>query len=159
MTDSPEVVFEPLYLDVAAPCRATDGSAGYEAQVRIRSSVAFKKGLTIPNAPATIDADFPDEWMVIVHNAIAAPVRVEHGERIAQIVLSRFEVCPWVPGQVVVTTRSGGVGWEAPVGSSSRSRASSEGEEPGRRGGARGARGAAASGMVTAAKEGAASRV
>lgn len=85
--------------------------AGYEAQVRPRSGAAFKKGLAIPNAPGTVDADFPDEWRVIVRNATTAPLTIAHGERIAQMVLHRYEVLPFVYGAVGRTTeRSGGFG-------------------------------------------------
>lgn len=84
---------------------------GYEAQLRMRSSVAFRKGLTMPNAPGTIDADYPDEWLVMLRNDSAAPARIEHGERIAQAVLARYEALEWIPGTVGITTsRSGGVG-------------------------------------------------
>jgi dUTP pyrophosphatase len=77
---------------------------GYEAQIRPRSGTTFKKGLDIPNAPGTIDADYPEEWMVIVRNPGASTIRIEHGERIAQMVLSRFEVLPVTFGAVAVTT-------------------------------------------------------
>jgi dUTP pyrophosphatase len=77
---------------------------GYEAQIRPRSGTTFKKGLDIPNAPGTIDADYPEEWMVIVRNPGASAIRIEHGERIAQMVLSRFEVLPVAFGSVAVTT-------------------------------------------------------
>ena len=84
---------------------------GYEAQVRPRSGAAFKKGLTIPNAPGTIDSDFPDEWRVIVRNATNQALTIEHGERIAQMVLHRYEVLPFVPGPVGRSTdRTGGFG-------------------------------------------------
>lgn len=84
---------------------------GYEAQVRPRSGASFRKGLEIPNAPGTIDADFPDEWMVIVRNGTAAPMRIVHGERIAQAVLARYEVLPWSGGAVRASTdRAGGFG-------------------------------------------------
>lgn len=84
---------------------------GFEAQVRLRSSVAFKKGLVLPNAPGTIDADYPDEWLVMLKNDSSDMVVIEHGERIAQIVLNRFEVLPWTPGTVGISTnRTGGVG-------------------------------------------------
>jgi dUTP pyrophosphatase len=84
---------------------------GFEAQVRPRSGATFKKGLDIPNAPGTIDADYPDEWMVIVRNPGRAVIRIEHGERIAQMVLARFEVLPIEHGAVgVVTERRGGFG-------------------------------------------------
>jgi dUTP pyrophosphatase len=84
---------------------------GIEAQIRPRSGTTFKKGLAIPNSPGTIDSDFPDEWMVLVKNPTASPIRVEHGERIAQMVLARFEVLAIETGRVEVTTdRIGGFG-------------------------------------------------
>jgi len=84
---------------------------GYEAQVRPRSGTTFKRGLQIPNAPGTVDADFPDEWMVLVRNANAHPLRIEHGERIAQMVLHRFEVLGFEQGTVSISTdRAGGFG-------------------------------------------------
>lgn len=85
--------------------------SGLEAQLRLRSSVAFKRGLIMPNAPATIDPDYPGEWMVIVANNIAEPVTVEHGERIAQIVFSRFQIVTLTDGAVGITSdRVGGIG-------------------------------------------------
>lgn len=85
--------------------------AGHEAQIRPRSGAAFKHALEIPNAPGTIDADYPEEWMVMVRNAGTAHLRLAHGDRIAQMVLQRFEVLPFVPGRVSVSTdRAGGFG-------------------------------------------------
>ena len=84
---------------------------GIEAQIRPRSGTTFKKGLQIPNAPGTIDSDYPDEWMVIVRNPSDDMIHVKHGERIAQMVLSRYEVLPVESGMVGVTTsRVGGFG-------------------------------------------------
>jgi dUTP pyrophosphatase len=84
---------------------------GIEAQIRPRSGTSFKKCLQIPNAPGTIDSDFPDEWMVLVRNPMQAPIRIDHGERIAQMVLARHEVLPIELGGVGVTTsRVGGFG-------------------------------------------------
>lgn len=84
---------------------------GCEAQIRPRSGTTFKKGLLIPNSPGTIDADYPDEWMVLVRNPGTRPVRIEHGERIAQMVLHRYEVLPIELGRVDrSTSRSGGFG-------------------------------------------------
>ena len=156
-----QVVFEPLYPDVVAPVRATQGSAGYdvcahvrgrtlatvmglesgslqvadrlvleprirvavplgfrarlpvglEAQIRLRSSTAFRRGLIMPNAPATIDADYPGEWMVLLTNTAEEPVEIGHLERIAQIVFSRVETVEWNSGRVSISTdRSGGLG-------------------------------------------------
>lgn len=84
---------------------------GFEAQVRIRSSIAFKRGLILPNAPGTIDADYPDEWLVMVKNDSQQMVAIDHGERIAQVVLSRFEALEWKCGPVSISTdRKGGFG-------------------------------------------------
>jgi len=84
---------------------------GYEAQVRIRSSIAFKRGLILPNAPGTIDADYPDEWLIMMKNASAQSVAIKHGERVAQVILNRVEVLPWVEGKVDISTnRVGGFG-------------------------------------------------
>lgn len=84
---------------------------GFEAQVRPRSGASFRKGLEIPNAPGTIDADYPDEWMVIVRNGTDAPMPIVHGERIAQVVFARYEVLEWTASSVTATTeRVGGFG-------------------------------------------------
>jgi dUTP pyrophosphatase len=85
--------------------------AGYEAQVRIRSSMAFKRGLVLPNAPGTIDADYPDEWLVMVKNDSYRTAEIGHGERIAQVVLNRVALLPWIEGEVGVwSDRRGGLG-------------------------------------------------
>lgn len=65
--------------------------AGYEVQVRPRSGLALKKGITVLNAPGTIDADYRGEVMVILVNLSNAPFVIENGERIAQLVLARHE--------------------------------------------------------------------
>ena len=84
---------------------------GIEAQIRPRSGAAFKKGLHVANAPGTVDCDYPDEWMVPVRNGGVGPLVIEHGERIAQVVLARYEVLPFVTGSVSATTsRAGGFG-------------------------------------------------
>lgn len=84
---------------------------GIEAQIRARSGTALKLGLILANGPGTIDPDYTGEWGVLVLNASSTPVRIAHGDRIAQLVLARFEVLPFVPGAVVQTTdRAGGFG-------------------------------------------------
>lgn len=71
--------------------------AGYEAQIRPRSGLALKKGITVLNSPGTIDADYRGEIGVILINLSAEPVTIEHGERICQMVIARHE-------QVTLTT-------------------------------------------------------
>ena len=84
---------------------------GYEAQVRPRSGTSLNTDLVIVNSPGTIDADYPDEWCVPVKNGGTGPLTVRHGERIAQLVLSRFETLPFAVGRVGRTTdRAGGFG-------------------------------------------------
>lgn len=85
--------------------------AGYEAQVRPRSGTSLKTELVIVNSPGTIDADYPDEWCVPVKNGGATPMTVRHGDRIAQMVLARFETLAFTTGSVLRSTdRSGGFG-------------------------------------------------
>lgn len=84
---------------------------GIEAQIRPRSGQAFKHALTIPNAPGTVDADYAEEWMVIVRNDAPAARRIEHGERIAQAVFARHVPLELREGMVQRSTeRAGGFG-------------------------------------------------
>lgn len=72
---------------------------GYEAQVRPRSGLAYKHGLTVLNAPGTIDADYRGEiGVLLVHHGQAA-FTIEPGERIAQLVVARYSRVEWVPVQ------------------------------------------------------------
>lgn len=64
---------------------------GVEMQVRPRSGLALKHGVSVPNAPGTIDPDYRGELKVILINHGAEPVRIRRGERVAQLVFSRFE--------------------------------------------------------------------
>jgi len=82
-----------------------------EAQIRPRSGQAFKQALTIPNAPGTVDADYAEEWMVIVRNDAPATRRILHGERIAQVVFARHVSLQLREAPVTRTTeRAGGFG-------------------------------------------------
>ena len=68
---------------------------GYEIQVRPRSGLAAKHGITVLNSPGTIDADYRGELKVILVNLSNEPFIIESGERIAQIVLAKHEVIDW----------------------------------------------------------------
>lgn len=81
--------------------------AGYEAQVRPRSGLALKKGVTVLNAPGTIDADYRGELCVILINLSAEPFVIEDGERIAQLVIARHEQVEWQPVEVLNETARG----------------------------------------------------
>ena len=68
---------------------------GYEIQVRPRSGLAFKKGITVLNSPGTIDADYRGEIGVLLVNLSSEPFDIEDGERIAQLVLASHEQASW----------------------------------------------------------------
>lgn len=68
---------------------------GYEAQIRPRSGTAFKRGITLVNTPGTIDPDYRGEIMLAVINLSAEPVEIRDGERIAQMVIAKFETAQW----------------------------------------------------------------
>lgn len=68
---------------------------GYEAQVRPRSGLALKQGITVLNSPGTIDADYRGEIGVILINNSLEPVRLQDGERIAQLVIAKHEQAEW----------------------------------------------------------------
>ncbi len=68
---------------------------GYEAQVRPRSGLAAKKGITVLNTPGTVDADYRGEIGVILVNLSNKPFTVENGERVAQLVVARHERIEW----------------------------------------------------------------
>jgi dUTP pyrophosphatase len=84
---------------------------GYEAQIRPRSGVAYKHGLTVLNAPGTIDADYRDEVKVLLVNLGEAAFSFNSGERIAQMVVAKHERVEWeVTDQLSGTARTGGFG-------------------------------------------------
>lgn len=84
---------------------------GYEAQVRPRSGLAAKKGITVLNAPGTIDADYRGEIGVILVNLSNEVFTIENGERIAQLVIARHEQAEWEEVSVLEDTERGAGGF------------------------------------------------
>ena len=84
---------------------------GYEAQIRPRSGLAIKKGITILNSPGTIDADYRGEICIILVNLSAEPFVIEDGERIAQMVIARHEQAEWTEVQTLDETERGSGGF------------------------------------------------
>ena len=82
--------------------------AGYEAQVRPRSGLALKHAITMPNAPGTIDPGYRGEVRVILLNLGAAPYTVRAGDRIAQMILARYEAVEWVESELAESRRGAG---------------------------------------------------
>jgi dUTP pyrophosphatase len=84
---------------------------GFEAQIRPRSGLAIKKGITLLNAPGTIDADYRGEVKVILANISMEDFIIHDGERIAQMVISRHEHAEWIEVQELLETERGAGGF------------------------------------------------
>jgi dUTP pyrophosphatase len=84
---------------------------GYEAQVRPRSGLALKKGITVLNSPGTIDADYRGEVGVILVNLSNEEVTLEDGERVAQIVFAKVEQATWETVNELSETERGAGGF------------------------------------------------
>ncbi|MBC5838460.1 dUTP diphosphatase [Flavobacterium muglaense] len=80
---------------------------GYEAQVRPRSGLAFKNGITVLNAPGTVDADYRGEIGVILVNLSNQPFEIQNGERIAQLIIAKHERANWIEVQELSETSRG----------------------------------------------------
>lgn len=92
----------PTGLAIAIP-------SGYEGQVRPRSGLAFKHGVTVLNAPGTIDSDYRGEVKVLLANLGDMPFTIEAGDRIAQLVIARTEAVRWqAVSELSVTVRAEG---------------------------------------------------
>lgn len=84
---------------------------GFEAQVRPRSGLAAKKGITVLNAPGTVDADYRGEVGVILVNLSNEDFTIENGERVAQLVIAKHERAKWVEAQELSKTDRGAGGF------------------------------------------------
>ncbi len=84
---------------------------GYEIQIRPRSGLAFKHGITVLNTPGTIDADYRGEIKVLLVNLSNAPFSIEPGERIAQMVLAKHETLSWKTTEELPSTERGAGGF------------------------------------------------
>ena len=107
---------EPITLQPMQRCLVPTGlfmalPAGYEAQVRPRSGLAIKKGITVLNSPGTIDADYRGEICVILINLSQEPFVINDGERIAQMVISNYKQVEWNQVEVLDDTERGAGGF------------------------------------------------
>ena len=84
---------------------------GYEAQIRPRSGLALKHGITVLNTPGTIDADYRGEIGVILINLSTEDFKIEHGERICQMVIARHEQAEWIQVEELNETERGAGGF------------------------------------------------
>ncbi len=84
---------------------------GYEAQIRPRSGLALRHGLMLPNSPGTIDSDYRGELQIIVMNAGTAPIHIERGMKIAQLVLQPVPRVAWLECAALDATERGDGGF------------------------------------------------
>lgn len=102
-----DVFLEPLERKLIPTGLFIELPVGYEAQVRPRSGLALKKGITVLNSPGTIDADYRGEVMVILINLSSVRFVIQHGERIAQMIVASHETVNWETVEVLDDTTRG----------------------------------------------------
>jgi dUTP pyrophosphatase len=94
----------PTGLHIALP-------EGYEAQVRPRSGLAYRHGLTVLNSPGTVDADYRGEIKVLLVNLSDTPCAIQPGDRIAQLVVAQHAQVAWLPAEALPETQRGEGGY------------------------------------------------
>lgn len=109
-------ISEPVSLGPMQRCLVPTGlyialPEGYEAQIRPRSGLAIKKGITVLNSPGTIDADYRGEICIVLVNLSTETFVIEDGERIAQMVIARHEQAQWQEVEVLDETKRGAGGF------------------------------------------------
>ena len=114
--DLAAAVAEPLVIPPGGRAAVPTGLAialpeGFEAQVRPRSGLALKHGVTVLNSPGTIDADYRGEIQVILVNLGDAPFRIERGQRIAQLVVAPVARIAWDEAAALPASRRGNGGF------------------------------------------------
>lgn len=107
---------EPITLKPLARCLVPTGlyialPEGFEAQIRPRSGLAIKKGVTVLNTPGTIDADYRGEICIILVNLSADDFVIQDGERVAQMIIARYEQPQWEQVEVLSETERGAGGF------------------------------------------------
>ncbi|MBX2903546.1 MAG: dUTP diphosphatase [Chitinophagales bacterium] len=105
------VVLQPLERKLIPTGLYIELPLGYEAQLRPRSGLAFKHGISLPNTPATIDADYRGELKVALINLSNESFEVRNGERIAQMVVAKHEQVVWKAVEVLSNSNRGAGGF------------------------------------------------
>ncbi|MGH9624638.1 MAG: dUTP diphosphatase [Bryobacteraceae bacterium] len=102
------VVLEPGVPRAVCTGLAFEIPKGYEVQIRPRSGLALKHTITLPNSPATIDPGYRGEIRVIMLNLGKKPYEVHAGDRIAQMVLAKYEAVEWLEAELAESLRAAG---------------------------------------------------
>ena len=103
-----DVLLEPGVPQLVPTGLAIEVPPGYEAQLRPRSGLALKHAITLPNSPATIDPGYRGEVRVILLNLGREAYQVHAGDRIAQMVIARYEAVEWEESELADSTRGAG---------------------------------------------------
>ncbi len=106
-----EITLKPLERAIVKTGLFIELPKGFEAQVRPRSGLAAKKGITVLNSPGTIDADYRGEIGVILVNLSNEEFVIQNGERIAQLIISRHERAVWEEVEILEETQRGAGGF------------------------------------------------
>lgn len=105
------VTLKPLERSLVPTGLFIELPVGFEAQIRPRSGLAIKKGISIVNAPGTVDADYRGEIKVILVNLSSEEFVIEDGERIAQMIIAKHEKAEWVQVEELEQTSRGAGGF------------------------------------------------
>lgn len=105
-TDAP-ITLKPLERTLVPTGLFIELPEGYEAQIRPRSGLAFKNGITVLNSPGTIDADYRGEVKVLLVNISSEDFIINNGERIAQMVIAKHEQAEWILVEQLEETNRG----------------------------------------------------
>jgi dUTP pyrophosphatase len=105
------ITLKPLERTIVKTGLFMEIPVGYEAQVRPRSGLAFKKGVTVLNSPGTVDADYRGEVGVVLVNLSSEEFIIEDGERIAQMVIAKHEQVNWIEVDILNETERGSGGF------------------------------------------------
>jgi dUTP pyrophosphatase len=103
-----ETTLEPGVARLVSTGLTIEVPPGYEAQVRPRSGLALRHAITMPNAPGTIDPGYRGEIRVILLNLGREPYTIHPGDRIAQMIVARYEAVEWVEGELADSRRGAG---------------------------------------------------
>ncbi|MFN7910885.1 MAG: dUTP diphosphatase [Bacteroidota bacterium] len=108
---STEIILKPLQRLLVDTGLFIELPAGYEAQIRPRSGLAFKHGITVLNSPGTIDADYRGEVKVLLVNLSNTEFVIKDGERIAQMIIAKHEQISWEESETLNDTNRGAGGF------------------------------------------------
>ena len=106
-----DVIIKPMQRALIPTGLFIELPEGYEAQIRPRSGLAFKHGLTVLNSPGTIDADYRGEIKILLINLSDTDFTVKNGERIAQMIVASHEKVEWAPVEILTETVRGEGGY------------------------------------------------